>query len=131
MKYVSFVIVILLYSHLCLSQINSGPSPTIGWDSLKTLLKYPELARRAGLEGKAIVTVIVNSKGDFMGLNVSSESQIFADLIKHVLPDIKWNPAMKNGQAVQSTMTFPVNFILNEQYEGPCLIIKGQWKQQH
>ncbi len=127
MKFVAFITVLLLCSNLCLSQINSNPSPTIGWDSLKSLLKYPELARRAGLEGNAIVTIDLRSTGEIFGIDISSNAEIFKEFLKHVLQNVKWNPAVKNGQAVQSIVRIPIYFLLGEVVnEGRCIIIEGK-----
>jgi TonB family protein len=118
------IIAVLLLCNICLAQNNSYPTPTIGWDSLKSLIKYPELARRAGLEGHAIVTVEVYSIGEIKNISILSDAEIFKATIEEAVKKTKWNPALKDGQAVESRVRFPINFIMTEMWEGPRMFIE-------
>jgi uncharacterized protein YuzE len=118
--------------HYCYSQFNCGPTPTIGWDSLKTLIKYPPLAQRAGLDGNIIITVDIDSTGKVMNKSIKSDAEIFTIEIDSIFKQIKWKPAVENGKHKRSMLRLPMYFFLNKViegqykyllYDGPCILI--------
>jgi len=77
-------------------------------------LKYPEIARKAGVEGTVFVQVLVDVKGlvvdtrvvKSLGNNGCDEAAI--DAIKKV----KWKPAMQRDRPVKVWISIPVRFKL-------------------
>lgn len=92
-----------------------------GIEALKTYLsinvKYPEKARKAGIEGRVVVQFVVAEDG-----SVCEESIIrgvTADLNEEALRVVhamyKWTPGTLNGKAVRVRYTLPVIFKLGDE----------------
>lgn len=90
------------------------PEPIGGFDAIQRNLKYPEIARKAGVEGTVFVQVLVDVKGQVvdtrvvksLGNNGCDEAAI--DAIKKV----KWKPAMQRDRPVKVWISIPVRFKL-------------------
>jgi len=78
-------------------------------------LKYPEKARKAGLEGKVDVMVTIPASGiprDFTV--VHSTDKIFDEAALKALEDMPaWNPGRQRGKPVRTRVMIPVRFSLN------------------
>lgn len=77
---------------------------------------YPAYAIDNNIEGKVIVSFIVNKKGQVVNVKAKGpqNTQILENAAKVLierLPDFK--PAKKNGESVNAMYTFPVNFSLD------------------
>ncbi|MDP1676868.1 MAG: energy transducer TonB [Bacteroidota bacterium] len=92
--------------------------PEIGWDSLKSLIVYPEIARRAGVEDIARVSVEIDSLGNVTSIDFGGYG-IFGNSVKSTLRKIKWIPEMYNGQKRASQIVFDVQFQLQEKKKFP------------
>ena len=86
-------------------------SPEIGWDSLKNMIVYPEIARRAGVEDIARVNVTIDSLGNVTAVEFGGYG-IFSDVVKSAIRKIKWYPETYNGQKRSSQIVFDVQFQL-------------------
>ncbi len=90
------------------------PEPMGGFEAIQRNLKYPEIARKAGVEGTVFVQVLVDVKGQVvdtrvvksLGNNGCDEAAI--DAIKKV----KWKPAMQRDRPVKVWISIPVRFKL-------------------
>jgi len=90
------------------------PEPIGGFEAIQRNLKYPEIARKAGVEGTVFVQVLVDVKGQVvdtrvvksLGNNGCDEAAI--DAIKKV----KWKPAMQRDRPVKVWISIPVRFKL-------------------
>ncbi len=92
--------------------------PEIGWDSLKSLIVYPEIARRAGVEDIARVSVEIDSLGTVTAIDFGGYG-IFSSSVKSTLRKIKWIPETYNGRKRASEVVFDVQFQLQEQKKFP------------
>jgi len=80
-------------------------------------IKYPLIAHRTGIEGIVYIGFVVNKDGSL------SEVEVFRDIgggcgkaaAKAVKKMPNWSPATKNGLAVRSYFTLPVQFIAPEE----------------
>ncbi len=90
------------------------PSPMGGFRSIQKALKYPEIARKAGIEGRVIVQVLVSEKGRVVDTRVikslghSGCDQAAVKAIKSV----KWKPALQRDKPVRVWVAIPVIFRL-------------------
>jgi len=72
------------------------PTPIGGFMAIQKALKYPEIARKAGIEGRVTVHVLVSEKGEVVRTKILQSlghtgcDQAAVNAIKGV----KWNPAM-------------------------------------
>ncbi|MCI0515451.1 energy transducer TonB [candidate division KSB1 bacterium] len=90
------------------------PEPIGGFGAIQTNLKYPEIARKAGVEGKVYVKVLVNERGDVvrteilksLGNNGCDEAAVEA------IRKARWKPAMQRDRPVKVWISIPVIFKL-------------------
>lgn len=95
---------------------DSPPEPIGGFAAIQRNLHYPEIARRAGVEGTVIIQVLIDTKGNViktkiaksLGNNGCDEAAIVA--IKRT----KWKPALQRDKPVKVWVSIPVIFKLKE-----------------
>jgi outer membrane biosynthesis protein TonB len=116
------VIFIALVSTSSLSQLQEAtssyavpPSPTIGWDSLKSLIQYPELLRRAGFEGAATIYVQVDSTGKVDTTIVNANSPLFEQSVRQALSQTTWRPGIFGHRAGRGSVSQSVHFYIKGQ----------------
>jgi protein TonB len=77
-------------------------------------LKYPEIARKAGIEGTVYVEAVIDEKGNVvqtaimksLGHSGCDEAAIAA------IRSVKWKPAKQRDRAVKVRISIPVKFRL-------------------
>jgi TonB family protein len=77
---------------------------------------YPEACRKAGVEGKVLVMVVVGEKGDIMSAQVS-EGSGNAELDSAALAAVqqwRFEPGTKEGKPVEAKVIVPVQFRLGD-----------------
>ncbi|MFD2148467.1 energy transducer TonB [Mucilaginibacter antarcticus] len=81
---------------------------------LASNIKYPAVDRNAGIQGKVILTFVVEADGTLSDIkSVRSPSQTLTDeAIKVMKKSPKWNPGTKDGKAARFAFVTPVNFAL-------------------
>ena len=90
------------------------PTPKGGFGAIQKALKYPEIARKAGIEGRVTVHVLVSEKGIVVKTKILQSlghtgcDQAAVNAIKKV----KWNPAMQRDKPVKVWVAIPVVFRL-------------------
>jgi periplasmic protein TonB len=95
---------------------DSRPEIIGGMAEVKKYLKYPEIARRAGVAGTVFVQVLVDIQGNVidtkviksLGNNGCDEAAIIA------LKKVKWKPALQRDKPVQVWIGIPVVFQLKD-----------------
>lgn len=77
--------------------------------------KYPSKAEENGIQGRVIISFIVECDGSISFVKVlGSPSDILSlEALRLVMSMPKWEPAMKNGQLVRSRFIIPIMFRLN------------------
>ena len=81
---------------------------------LQSNIQYPEIARRAGIEGKVFVQFVVDPKGDISqvavvrGIGGGCDEE--AKRVVNAMP--RWRPGRQNGQPVSVRYTVQVTFKL-------------------
>ena len=81
---------------------------------ISSKLRYPAMAQMAGMKGRVIVNVLVDSLGNTkevkllnsIGKELDTEALRVIQLIK------KWFPEIRDGKAIESTIAIPVKFDL-------------------
>ncbi|HPG39707.1 MAG TPA: M56 family metallopeptidase [bacterium] len=90
-----------------------APKPVKGFEELMKNVGYPESALKAGIEGKVLVNVLFDEKGNIVetkiekGLNEDC-NQAAINAIKAV----KWDPAIKDGKPIKVWLHIPIIFKL-------------------
>ena len=93
------------------------PGGIEGWTNyLLKNLKYPEEARKMGVEGTVIVMFVINSDGTIRDAEILRGIGAGADqeAIRVVMESPNWTPAYQRGRAVASRMRLPVRFSLGD-----------------
>ena len=78
-------------------------------------LKYPEIARKAGIEGSVWVKVLVDRSGNVQDAIIAKESGAnagFEEAALEAAKQCKWKPAMQNKQPVALWVTYEIKFQL-------------------
>jgi len=93
---------------------DEAPEPIGGFQAIHRNLKYPEIARKAGVEGLVIIKAAIDEKGNVfrtevvksLGNNGCDEAAIEA------IKKVKWKPAKQRDRAVKVWISIPVHFKL-------------------
>ena len=94
---------------------DTPPEPVGGYKAIQTKLVYPELAVKAGIEGRVLVNTQINVNGEVtetkvvqsLGPNGCDEAAVAA------IRAVKWQPAMNRDQPVKVWISVPIDFRLN------------------
>lgn len=79
----------------------------------RVLPEYPELARKAGLEGKVIIEIIVGKDGHVKSARVlKSDNEIFNQAALNAVKQYVFKPAMQNDRPVSVRVIQPIVFSL-------------------
>lgn len=91
------------------------PFPIGGYAAILANLKYPEIAKKAGIEGRVVVGVLIDEKGNPIktqvlkgaGVNLGLEEAAQAAVMA-----VKWKPAKQRDRPVKVWVSIPVRFSL-------------------
>lgn len=78
-------------------------------------IKYPDVARDNGIQGRVFVQFVVNTKGKITnaivvrGIDPSCDKEALR--VVNTMPN--WTPGRQNGIPVRVQFTIPINFVLN------------------
>lgn len=74
--------------------------------------KYPDLARRAGIEGKVMVTVTISKKGDVIDAKILKSIPMLDEAAINAAKKCKFKPAKQRDKFVRVKMAIPFDFRL-------------------
>lgn len=96
---------------------DTPPQPIGGFKAIQENLKYPEAARKAGIEGRVLVHVLVDEQGEVVDTKIlqslGDEGSGFAEAAVNALKSVKWQPAESQGAPVKVWVAVPVLFKLH------------------
>ena len=78
---------------------------------------YPEIARIGGMQGKVVVQVYVDKRGEVKRWQIQEAKPTglgFEDEVLKVIPKWKFTPGVQNGKAVGVWVSIPFRFRLNK-----------------
>jgi hypothetical protein len=128
-KYILVLTVALTLHDRPLAQTNQNleGAPVIGWDSLKSLIVFPEIPRRAGVQGNARVDVQIDSAGNVTATNVYADT-LFIRCIDDVVKKVKWYPRYSKGKSYSTITRFHILFQFKQRtydFDPSLLIIEA------
>jgi len=97
----------------------AGPIRRVGGDILEprriggAAPPYPELARRAHVEGKVVLDCVIDTDGRVTDLRVVSGHPLLAGAALDAVRDWRYTPTRLNGQPVRVILTVTVKFALD------------------
>ena len=84
-----------------------------GLAGLQARLKYPELARRAGVEGTVIVQFVVDERGNVVDPTViRSPNAFLSEAALEAVRESQFTPGQQRGRPVKVRFAIPVSFQL-------------------
>ncbi len=77
-------------------------------------IRYPEASRNRGVQGRVILSFVVERDGSLTGIKIlkSVSYDIDAEAIRVISQSPKWNPGVQHGIPVKVAYTMPINFAL-------------------
>ncbi len=94
-------------------RLDRPPYPVGGMAAIMRRLTYPELARRAGIEGSVIVHAIVDESGNVASAHV--EQGVGGGLDEEAIAAVQampFRPGIRDGTPVEAEVCVPINFRL-------------------
>lgn len=94
---------------------DTAPEPVGGWSELYKQLQYPAVAVRAGVEGRVLVSALINTKGIVEETKILKESGSgvgFEKAAEQAIQSLRFKPAMQRDRPVKVWVTVPVSFSL-------------------
>ena len=78
-------------------------------------VRYPEAAKKAGLQGRVVVQFVVEADGSVSNAEVvrSVNEELDAEAVRVIEKMPKWKPGMQDGKAVRVRYNIPIAFRLN------------------
>ena len=91
------------------------PEPKDGLESIYKQIKYPEVAQKAGVEGKVYLLIYINENGDVDDVKVIKGLGAGCDEAAiEVIKNTKFNPGKDNGTPIKVKLSLPITFKLNK-----------------
>jgi len=85
----------------------------INLGSVKGSMRYPEIARQSGIEGRVVAKVLVGTDGSVIKVGGISGPEVFQDEVSDKVMNLQFNPAMQGGQNVKCWVSVPFSFTLS------------------
>lgn len=94
-------------------QFPGGPSAL--FDYLAESIKYPEVAEENGIQGRVILTFVIEEDGSISNISIvkSVDPALDAEAIRVVASMPRWIPGKQQGSSVRVKYTVPVTFRLH------------------
>ncbi len=94
--------------------LENPPAPIGGIQSIMKKIKYPEIARKAEIQGQVVIAASVNEKGDVVKAEIVKGIGGGCDeeAIKAILAT-KFSPGLQRGKPIKVKVSIPVVFRLN------------------
>ncbi len=79
-------------------------------------IKYPELARKKGIQGRVFVTFVIEKDGQISNVKVirGIGSGCDEEAVRVISMMPKWKPGMQNGKTVRVQFNMPIKFALSD-----------------
>ncbi|MFA6540242.1 MAG: energy transducer TonB [Bacteroidota bacterium] len=97
---------------------NDPARPEIGWEAFKSMIPYPEIAKRAGVQGYSNASVKLDTAGAVLSVSISGYG-IFDKPIEEAVKKVQWLPELDNGKPRETTVIFEVQFQLKSLQDMP------------
>ena len=91
--------------------------PVVGWDTFMSMISYPEIAKRASIQGNVDVAVEFDTTGNVSEIKIVGY-EVFHAPIKEAINNVKWTQKFKTINKRLETAYFTVEFKL-KQYDRP------------
>lgn len=88
--------------------------PAVDLGKLQSLVEYPEIARKAGVEGKVVIRALIDKSGALKKVAIeASDNTMLNDAAKTAVKKYgRFEPAIQNGQPISCWVSIPIQFKL-------------------
>jgi protein TonB len=93
------------------------PPVAVNLASVKGSMRYPEIARSSGIEGKVTVKVLVGPDGSVVQVGGFSGPDVFRDEVSSKVMGLQFTPALQQGQPVRCWVSVPFSFTLTGKFK--------------
>ncbi|HCA42242.1 MAG TPA: hypothetical protein DEP28_03200 [Bacteroidetes bacterium] len=97
-------------------EVEKAPSP-VNLSSVRSSMRYPEIARSQGIEGRITVKVLVGTNGSVQRVGGISGPEVFHSEVRDKVENLQFTPALQNGQPVKCWVSVPFNFTLSKGFK--------------
>ena len=80
-------------------------------------MRYPEIARSSGIEGRVTVKVLVGTSGSIEKIGGMSGPSVFHNEVRDKVYNLQFTPALQNGVPVRCWVSVPFNFKLSSKFK--------------
>lgn len=95
-------------------KLDKYPEPIGGLKAIMKNVKYPEEAKKAGIQGKVIVIALVDTEGEVITTKIGkSDNDSLNDAAINAVEKTKFTPAEDKGKKVKAEIAIPIMFKLN------------------
>lgn len=95
--------------------VEEMPEMIGGTAHLNSLVKYPELARKAGMEGLVVIKVVVEPDGSVSSPTIMrSAGDLLDQAALNAVMQVRFKPGLQRGQPVRVSFAVPVRFRLRD-----------------
>jgi len=102
------------YDNLHYVEVEQSPAIIGGIEAIRDKIKYPEAAKRAGIQGSVFINAYIDTAGNVVKMKVMRGIGSGCDLAAlEAVSKVKFTPATKAGQKVNVQVSIPIKFKLN------------------
>jgi protein TonB len=89
----------------------------VNLSQVRSSMRYPEIAKSSGIEGKVTVKVLVGPDGSVEKVGSISGPDVFSDEVRDKVMSLQFTPALQNGKAVSCWVSVPFSFTLTGKFK--------------
>jgi periplasmic protein TonB len=89
----------------------------VNLSSVQGSMRYPEIARTTGVEGKVTVKVLVGPDGSVLSIGGFSGPDVFRDEVSSKVMNLQFTPALQQGSPVKCWVSVPFSFKLSGKFK--------------
>ncbi len=93
-------------------EVEKAPN-AVNLGSVKSSMRYPEIARQSGIEGRVVAKVLVGTDGSVIKVGGVSGPEVFQDEVRSKVMNLQFTPALQNGAPVKCWVSVPFSFTLS------------------
>jgi periplasmic protein TonB len=93
--------------------VDKDPEPTV---PISSLIEYPEIAKRSGLEGKVLISALIDVDGTVIRTRIEkADYEVFKQAAIDAITKVRFTPALIGEEPVRLWYTVPISFKLTSQ----------------
>ncbi|MBN2030406.1 M56 family metallopeptidase [bacterium] len=97
-------------------EYDEPPEPVGGYRGIQEKIVYPDIAKKAGVEGRVMIQALIDENGNVVNTVVmqSLGSSGYDEAAAEAIKTVEWKPAKRDGVPVKVWIAVPVDFQLQQ-----------------